>query len=1167
MAIIKCKMCGGDIELSENMTLGTCEYCGSTMTLPKIDDEQRAAAFNRGNHFRRIGEFDKALAVYERIVSEDDADAEAHWCCALCRFGIEYVEDPDSHEWLPTCHRASFDSILEDVDYKAAVEHSSGRTARRYTVEAEKIAEVQRGILRLSQSEQPFDVFICYKESDENGERTKDSTLAQDIYYQLTDKGLRVFFARITLEDKVGTEYEPYIFAALNSAKVMVVVGTKAEYVNAVWVKNEWSRFLSLMKHDRSKLLLPCYRDMDPYDLPDQLAMLQAYDMGKIGFMQDLIRGIEKVLGKGQPQAQKETVVVRGGGSGNENALLKRGNMALEDGDWAAADGFFDRVLDEDAENGEAFLGKFLASKNVSSLDDHIDDCLDDVDDSLSKVKLAHLNAVEPDKARIQAAVERYEVPNYFSKIRIEDLFQFDRAYDSAVQVLKAERDRRLKALEEDKLFSRAVRFAQGGFKATLDASLQRFRAELDRRISEAEAQDEANVKRITEAYAQHVAQVERELPQHYEQALAKKQADEDARKQREEQEIENRYQTACLSRQNVKHASEMLRAAKDFESLGDYKDSAQLAEACKERASRMQREEERKKKKAQQKKIAILCLIVAAIVAAVVVTQVVIPSIHYKQAETLMEQGDYEGAVRTFTDLGDFKDAAARIPEVYCAKAEVLLAQGDYDGAVAAFETAGDYGDAVERILATYYAKAEALLSQGDYDGAILAFEAAGDYDDAAERVLATYYAKAEALLAQSDTDGAVAAFEAAGDYEDAANRALGLRYDAAEELLGQGKIEEAASAFAALGDFKDAPVRIQKYHYAEAEALLSQGDTGSAIAAFEALGSYADAATRALALHYATAENLLAKGQRAAAVMAFEKAGDYQDARVRSMELWDEIAERKTIAIGNDHVVGLKSDGTVVATGWNDDGQCDVEDWTDIVAVAADYVHTVGLKSNGTVVATGDNDDGQCDVEDWTDIVAVAAGDNHTVGLKSDGTVVAAGKNDAGQCDVDGWTDIVAVAVGYDYTVGLKSDGTAVAVGSNYGDQCDVSGWRDIVAVAAGDFHTVGLESNGTVVATGDNDDGQCDVSGWRDIVAVAAGSGHTVGLKSDGTVVAVGNNWAGQCDVSDWTNIVAVAADLYLTVGLKSDGTVVTKGYLYSGCDVRGWTDIKLPANAKR
>lgn len=38
MAIIKCKMCGGDIVLAEDKTYGTCEYCGSTMTFPKVSD-------------------------------------------------------------------------------------------------------------------------------------------------------------------------------------------------------------------------------------------------------------------------------------------------------------------------------------------------------------------------------------------------------------------------------------------------------------------------------------------------------------------------------------------------------------------------------------------------------------------------------------------------------------------------------------------------------------------------------------------------------------------------------------------------------------------------------------------------------------------------------------------------------------------------------------------------------------------------------------------------------------------------------------------------------------------------------------------------------------------------------------------------------------------------
>ena len=408
MAVIKCKVCGGSIDLLSDKTIGVCDYCGSMITFPKIDDEQRAAAFNRGNHFRRMGEFDKALGVYEHIIQEDDTDAEAHWCCALSRFGIEYVEDPSTYEWLPTCHRLSFDSFLEDVDYKAALENSDGVTRRQYQKDAAKIAEVQRGILATSQNTEPYDVFICYKETDESGQRTKDSLLAQDIYYQLTEQGRRVFFSRITLEEVPGTEYEPYIFAALNSAKVMVVVGTKAEYLNAVWVKNEWSRFLSMMRKDRSKLLIPCYRDMDPYDLPEQLAVLQSYDMGKIGFIQDLIRGVNKVLDVEKKSDIKESVIIQRGSTGSVDALLKRGYLALEDGEWEAADGFFEEVLNQDAECAKAYLGKLLASSRIKTVE-RLDECDSPLKDNPLFIKAVRFSK-EDDKNQLVAIGEKVQI-------------------------------------------------------------------------------------------------------------------------------------------------------------------------------------------------------------------------------------------------------------------------------------------------------------------------------------------------------------------------------------------------------------------------------------------------------------------------------------------------------------------------------------------------------------------------------------------------------------------------------------------------------------------------------------------------------------------------------------------------------------------------------------
>lgn len=155
----------------------------------------------------------------------------------------------------------------------------------------------------------------------------------------MTNEGFKVFFSRITLEDKLGTAYEPYIFAALNSAKVMVVLGTKTEYFNAVWVKNEWSRYLALIKAGQKKILIPAYKDMDPYDLPEEFSHLQAQDMTKLGFMQDLIRGIKKILyvDDPKPAVAKETVTTETA-TVNTAPLLKRAFMFLEDGNWRDAD-------------------------------------------------------------------------------------------------------------------------------------------------------------------------------------------------------------------------------------------------------------------------------------------------------------------------------------------------------------------------------------------------------------------------------------------------------------------------------------------------------------------------------------------------------------------------------------------------------------------------------------------------------------------------------------------------------------------------------------------------------------------------------------------------------------------------------------------------------------
>jgi alpha-tubulin suppressor-like RCC1 family protein len=280
----------------------------------------------------------------------------------------------------------------------------------------------------------------------------------------------------------------------------------------------------------------------------------------------------------------------------------------------------------------------------------------------------------------------------------------------------------------------------------------------------------------------------------------------------------------------------------------------------------------------------------------------------------------------------------------------------------------------------------------------------------------------------------------------------------------------------------------------------------------------------------------------------------------------------------VGNYHTLGIKNDGTVAVAGQNirhvgsahrrevfsmEQGQeqCDVGDWSDIVALAAGATSSVGLKSDGTVVAAGgwnSEADVRTILESWQDVVSIT-GDG-TVGLKMDGTVITAD----GVYDVSAWSDIVAVSA-YGHIVGLKADGTVVAVGNNKYGQCNVDSWTDVEQIVTGTCATFGLKSDGSVVATGWNENGQCNVEAWSQIQSISNSGWDpycTYGIKEDGTTVCTGTerSWY---NTSKWSDIVFMTAGRNHAVGLKMDGTLVATGNTEFGrCDVSDWIDIKLP-----
>ena len=369
MAIIKCKICGGTLQIKEGQSIAVCEYCNTKQTLPHMDDEKKLQMYERANQLRRNNEFDKAMGIYEQVLIEDATDSYAYWSLVLCRYGVEYVEEPITKKRKPTINRTQTTSVFNDENYKCAIQYADIYQKEIYQKEAREIDEIQKQILEISQKENPFDIFICYKETDTHGRRTQDSVIAQEMYYQLIKEGYKVFFSRITLEDKLGEAYEPYIYSALNSAKVMIVVGTKEEHFNSIWVKNEWKRYLGIMNNDINKVLIPAYKDMDPYDLPIEFSNLQAQDMSKIGFMQDLIYGIKKIIAR---KAENNYFDVNRAGSNYSDVeqLLKRVDIFLNDKEWEKAEEYSEKILDMDPQNARAYLDKVLIGFKLDKKED-----------------------------------------------------------------------------------------------------------------------------------------------------------------------------------------------------------------------------------------------------------------------------------------------------------------------------------------------------------------------------------------------------------------------------------------------------------------------------------------------------------------------------------------------------------------------------------------------------------------------------------------------------------------------------------------------------------------------------------------------------------------------------------------------------------------------------
>ncbi len=302
-----CNICGANYEYHNGRW--KCPACGAYKA-EELSNEEVTLLYHAAQKLR-LSDFDEAEKAYTDIIEKFPRNPNGYWGRLLSKYGIKYEEDFDGRK-IPTCYATSIESVISDKDYKKAIELADKETKEYYILQAQYIERVRKEWVEKARKEKPYDVFLCYKDSDmANGiDRTKDSIAVQDLYIHLTSQGYRVFFSRESLRDKVGEKYEPYIFNALSTAKVMLVYGSNPDYITSTWLKNEWTRYEKRIQAGEKKensLLVAC-DGFSPNELPKVLAARQCFDATKRSFYGDLdvvIKNLIKGEEKPKPVVEK----------------------------------------------------------------------------------------------------------------------------------------------------------------------------------------------------------------------------------------------------------------------------------------------------------------------------------------------------------------------------------------------------------------------------------------------------------------------------------------------------------------------------------------------------------------------------------------------------------------------------------------------------------------------------------------------------------------------------------------------------------------------------------------------------------------------------------------------------------------------------------------------
>lgn len=512
MGGLKCKMCGSNLDIGDSITVCKCEKCGTSQTVPDIEDDKELKLFERAGRLRFNCDFDKAAGIYNTITDSYTEEAEGYWGLILCKYGIEYADNASGKK-VPVCHRISYDSVMDDEDFELVMENSDSESRAIFREEAKIIEENRKKYIQIAESEQPYDIYISYRAKDDNGDKTAVSEIAGHLYNKLTSARYRVFLSEAALKGKKQSDCEPYIYSALNSANVMLALGTSYDDYNNVWVKNEWNRYLEIAEKNKNKCLIPCYKDVDEYDIPKEFAGLKVCQLGNDDTFNNIMAEIANVVKpesvnqpapepeKAEPAEEIELEEIEIIEPVDINKLLDEGFSAISDKNWKKANKLFFHVLDEEPDNSKAYWGQLLVQQECTNAREMADNLYLQVIGNTSD------NTYELEiRDRRQEIKDKYPVANLFSEEEYANLFDVHFNYQSGVENTKSAiaANNEHYILSDNELFKRAKQNADAEVAAGIEefvANVNRHLDEILKNVTEQEQQEIEEARQQETAY------------------------------------------------------------------------------------------------------------------------------------------------------------------------------------------------------------------------------------------------------------------------------------------------------------------------------------------------------------------------------------------------------------------------------------------------------------------------------------------------------------------------------------------------------------------------------------------------------------------------------------------------------------------------------------------